>query len=146
MKSTGYDCVIQLLQTATVLWRESRRLFRPFGLTEAQFNVLHLLAQTTEGMSQRKLSDLLVVDRSDVTLLLDRMEGRRWVVRRDDPGDRRAYRVQLTGSGRSMWRKVHPSYTRAVERIMQGIPSRQVKAAIEILRMIDSQATRWRME
>ena len=100
------DCVIQTLRTATILWRESRRFFHQFGLTEAQFNVLNLLGPAPEGMSQRELSDLLVVDRSNITLLLDRMAERGWIARHDVPKDRRRYQVRLTREGGALWKKI----------------------------------------
>lgn len=141
---TGYDCVIQVLRTANALWRESRRFFRPFGISEAQFNVLNLLGQATEGLSQRELSDRLVVDRSNVTLLLDRMEAHAWIVREDVPGDRRAYRVRLTGKGRALWTRVLPRYHRAVERAVDELPRLSLKTAAGVLTHIEHQSAKWR--
>ena len=140
----GYNCVIQTLRTANALWRESRRFFRPFGITEAQFNVLHLLGQKTEGMSQRELSDLLVVDRSNVTLLLDRMDKRGWIHRHDVPGDRRVYRVCLTSSGAKLWKRVLPSYQQAVETVTRKLSAREIQATLRVLQTMESHANQWR--
>src|SRR4051794_18602933 len=66
----GYALVHQILGASTVLLRESHRFFRPLGISEVQFNVINVLAGTPEGMSQRELSEILVVDRSNITTLL----------------------------------------------------------------------------
>src|SRR5688500_15343860 len=95
-REISYELTTAVMATANVFLRESQRLFRPHGLTAAQYNVLNVLAPRVDGMSQRELSDLLVVDRSNVTGLLDRMEKARWVQRSDDLKDRRVYRVTLT--------------------------------------------------
>ena len=136
----GYECVIQTLRTANVLWRESRRFFRPFNLTEAQFNVLHLLGQKPKGMSQRELSDLLVVDRSNVTLLLDRMTKRGWLKRHDVPGDRRVYRVSLTPSGQTLWKRILPNYVKAVQETVDGLPMSKIQITLQVLQSIEAQA------
>src|SRR5581483_3123150 len=111
----AYELTTAVLVTADAFLRESQRLFRPLGLTAAQFNVLNILALHTAGaMSQRELSERLVVDRSNVTGLLDRLGKAGWVQRKDDPDDRRVYRVSLTPAGRALWEKAHPRYLRVV--------------------------------
>jgi len=142
----GYDCVIQALRTANALWRESRRFFRPFGITEAQFNVLHLLGQKPEGMSQRELSDRLVVDRSNVTLLLDRMEKRGRVERHAVSGDRRTHCVKLTRSGKALWERVAPHYFHAVEQAVQNISNHEVQVTLRALQNIEIQSKQWRLK
>jgi len=97
--ATGLDLVAAVMATADCFLRESQRLFRPLGLTGAQYNVLNILAASPDGISQRELGDRLVVDRSNVTGLLDRLEKSGWVRRTDDPEDRRVYRVVLTPAG-----------------------------------------------
>ncbi len=141
---SGYECVIQTLRTANVLWRESRRFFRPFGISEAQFNVLNLLGQSPEGMSQRELSDRLLVDRSNVTLLLDRMEKKGWIVRHDVPGDRRVYRVILTRTGKALWQRILPSYHRTVEGIVRGLSASDIRSSMQTLKAIELQSTKWK--
>src|SRR5688572_12194314 len=93
------DLVVQTLRTTNTFLRTSRRLFRPHGLTEAQFNVLNVLARRDAAMTQRELGDFLVVDRSNITGLLDRMEAVGWTRRDAMPDDRRAWRVVLTAKG-----------------------------------------------
>src|SRR5688572_12776055 len=102
--------VTRVMATADAFLREGQKLFRPLGLTPAQYNVLTILTAQPGSISQRELSDHLVVDRSNVTGLLDRMETAGWVRREDDPADRRVYRITLTSAGRKLWARVHPHY------------------------------------
>jgi len=143
MNNLPYECVIQALRTANLLWRESRRLFRPFGITEAQYNVLHLLGQHPEGMSQKELSNLLVVDSSNVTLLLNRMEKRKWITRRTVLQDRRVYNVCLTSSGNTLWEKIRPHYRDAVLSLLSKEQTKEVETAYKILKIIESQVNQW---
>src|SRR5262245_9331999 len=52
------------------------------------------------GLSQQELSDLFGMFPSRLVVLLDQLEKRRLIERRDDPLDRRGYRLHLTKAGR----------------------------------------------
>lgn len=136
------EVVVQTLRTANAMVRASRRLFRPYGLSEAQFNVLNVLATPLHaaGLTQRELSDILVVDRSNVTGLLDRMEEAGWVRREAVPGDRRAWRVRMTASGRRLWEACEPAYAREVRRAMASIGRERLQTTLDVLRALERSA------
>ncbi|SRR5258708_11524362 len=139
----GYDLIIRILATSAMLLRESQRFFRPHGLTEAQFNVLNLLGMRPDGMSQRELGELLVVDRSNVTGLLDRLEKTGWVAREDHPVDRRIYCVKLTKKGKDLLDKVLPKYLDAVKDVTSGLSADRIKSTMELLRSLEDSANAW---
>lgn len=144
MKSeVGYDLIIQVLSAANVMVKESSRLFRPHGISDAQFNVLNVLGTAPSGLSQRELSDVLVVDRSNITGLLDRMEKSGWVQRADHPEDRRVYLVTLTPAGKKLWQKVLPEYVAAVRRVTALVPETELKRALETLRRLEESTRNW---
>ncbi len=140
MSNVRSELIAAVMSTADAFLRESQRLFRPHGLTAAQYNVLNVLAGNDEGMSQRELGEVLVVDRSNVTGLLDRMEKAGWVKRSDDPQDRRVYRVSLTPSGRKLWRRVNPLYVESVARVTQGVSEARLEAGLALLNALEKAA------
>ena len=142
-RDNAYELTTAVMATANVFLRESQRLFRPHGLTAAQYNVLNVLAPRADGMSQRELSDLLVVDRSNVTGLLDRMEKSGWVQRADDPADRRVYRVTLTVAGRRLWSKIEPRYHEVVAHVTRGVSISQMNDCVALLNQLAASATTW---
>ena len=142
-RENAYELTTAVTVTANVFLRESQRLFRPHGLTAAQYNVLNVLAPHADGLSQRELSDLLVVDRSNVTGLLDRMEKAGWVQRADDPADRRVYRVTLTSAGRRLWSHVEPRYHEVVAHVTRGVSIKQMSECVELLRQLAASAASW---
>ncbi len=134
------ELVVSALRLSNTMWRTSRRLFRPFGLTEAQFNILHVLAESDTQLTQRELSDILVVDRSNVTGLVDRMETAGWVKRQPVPGDRRAYQIRLTTAGRKLWQKVHPIYEKAAAEVVGVLTPVQAKSVTRALGTLEASA------
>lgn len=141
----AYELTKTVMRTADTFLRESQRLFRPYGLTGAQYNVLNILSGYPGGISQRELGDMLVVDRSNVTGLLDRLEKAGWVRRDDDPHDRRVYRVSLTASGHAQWKKIHPLYLEAVRQIAAGLSDREIRACDKALHELERGAAAWKL-
>src|SRR5437870_315594 len=97
-----YEALLQLLRTAESLWNASRLFFGRWDLSPSQFNVLNVLEGQREGLSQIELSRQLLMHRSNVTGLVDRLQTRGFVRRDESPGDRRSYRVVLTPPGRKL--------------------------------------------
>ncbi len=141
--ATAQALTTAVMATADAFLRESQRLFRPLGLTAAQYNVLNVLAPRAAGLSQRELGDVLVVDRSNVTGLVDRLEQAGWVRRADDPDDRRVYRVTLTPAGRKLWARVTPHYGDVVEQVTRGLSVREMADATALLRRMERAAAKW---
>lgn len=141
--TTALALVVEVMAAADAFLRESHRLFRPLGLTAAQYNVLNVLAGHPQGVSQRELSDVLVVDRSNVTGLLGRMERAGWVKRSDDPADRRVYRVTLTPSGRKLWQKAQSRYAAVVVQVTSGLSARQIRETHATLQRLKLAAGTW---
>src|SRR2546425_6485321 len=123
MPSPGprYQTLLQLLRTAEALWNASRIFFEQWDLSPSQFNVLHLLYGRPEGCTQIELSRSLIMHRSNVTGLVDRLEARGRVRRRESANDRRAYRVVLTSAGRKLVQRILPRYYEAAEKVWGGL-------------------------
>lgn len=142
---SALELTTAVVAAADALLRESQRLFRPHGLTAAQFNVLNVLADRPAGLSQRELSDVLVVDRSNVTGLLDRMGEAGWVRRSDDPADRRVYRITLTPAGRKLWGKVEPRYRAVALQVAGGLTAAQRTHCFAALKHLEQCAAKWQL-
>jgi len=72
---------------------------RALELTPHHAGLLRMLG-SNPGLSQQELSNLFGVFPSRLVLLLDQLETRRLIERRDNPADRRGYRLHLTTAGR----------------------------------------------
>ena len=71
----------------------------PLDLTPPQVGVLCNIAQA-DGLSQQALSERLGLFPSRLVAMIDELEDRGLVERRDSPRDRRSYALSLTGAGR----------------------------------------------
>ncbi len=88
----------------------------PYDITPGQFGVLILIKENT-GLSQSELGTAVGIDRSTMVAVIDRLEGRGWVVRAPSPSDRRSYALELSEEGERLVGELIPK-VRAHERQM----------------------------
>ncbi|MBI5240364.1 MAG: MarR family transcriptional regulator [Elusimicrobia bacterium] len=122
--SEDHELLLSVVLAAQMLEKEADRLLARFGLTRSQLNILMLLRyQSREpGPDHQSLGRMLVVNRSNVTGLLDRMEAAKLVERAADPEDRRVKRVRLTPKGFKILVEAEKVYMRHVEELAGAIP------------------------
>jgi DNA-binding MarR family transcriptional regulator len=134
------NLVLQVLTTAAQIEKAAHKLFRPHGLSAAQFNVLNLLSDQPAGLRASALAEALIVDPSNVTGLLKRMKASGHLRTVDSPDDRRQHVVVLTERGRAVWQRAVRDYPRARGDIEQGLSPRDLMAARRALEQIAAQA------
>jgi DNA-binding MarR family transcriptional regulator len=128
--------VIAWLRLARVFQKVSRAAeehLRQFGLNMAQFDLLaHVGA--AEGSTQQAVADALLVTKSNVCQLLDRME-RAGLVERRAAG--RANRLYLTPAGRRLYDRVVPAHERLIAEQLSSLASPQQTQLLDLLRTLD---------
>ena len=135
-----FPALLQLLRTSETLWNSSRIFFAQWDLSPSQFNILNLLITQPDGLSQNELSRSLLTHRSNVTGLVDRLEARKLIVRKDTPGDRRAYRVVLTPAGRRLVEKILPHFHEIAEQIWGEFPATEADRLANALSQLAANA------
>lgn len=135
-----YRALLQLLRTAEALWNASRAFFARWDLSPSQFNILNLLYDRPDGCTQIELSRSLIMHRSNVTGLVDRLEARGLAQRRDSAKDRRIYRVILTAAGRRLVRQILPHYYAAAERVWGELSSGRANQLVNELARVCANA------
>lgn len=135
-----YPALIELLRTAETLWNSSRVFFARWDISPSQFNVLNLLYDQPDGCSQTELSRQLIMHRSNVTGLVDRLAARGLVRRADSPTDRRAFTLLLTPGGKKLIREILPHYYRAAEAVWSDLPAARAKKLVAELQIIRAAA------
>lgn len=86
--------------------------------SEAQFNVLLLLKYAEKPLTQVELSERLLVDKSNLTGLIDRLERANLIHRVVNPGDRRRKMVELSADGKTLFEKIEKLYRNQIHQLM----------------------------
>jgi DNA-binding MarR family transcriptional regulator len=102
------------------------------GLYPSHAGVMRLLSQS-EGISQRQLCTKLSMVPSRLVILLDELQDRGIIERRDDPSDRRSYSLYLTEKGKAVLESVKKIAKEHNESICEGLNTRERKTLAELL-------------
>jgi DNA-binding MarR family transcriptional regulator len=81
-----------------------RRRVAHLGITPDQFTVLRTLLEN-QGITQRRLTELMSSDPNTVASLVERMERAGLITRRPHAQDRRAYCIELRAAGERAYRE-----------------------------------------
>lgn len=84
-----------------LLRREMQELLRSHGLSDTQWSALRIL-QHYPGLTSSQLETILMIERPSVTSLMNGLERRGYIVRKDDPKDGRSKQIFLTASGEEL--------------------------------------------
>ncbi len=144
IKVLEHEALLNIYYTASCFRKKATEFFKQFSLTDVQFNVMMLLAHqsgTEGGLSQTQLSDMMLVNRANITSLIDRMEKAKLVVRTDAETDRRSNIIKMTARGRRLFTTVEPMYAKQVKEIMSRIGVTEQKRLISSLEKVRGRLT-----
>lgn len=111
-----------MLLVQNSLERRSEAFFQPFGLTASKFNILNLLSMKNGPMDQSELVDQLLVGKSSISIVLNRMVRDNLIKREPHPKDRRQVVLVITKKGHEIWSKAAPDYEANVREVFGKVP------------------------
>lgn len=105
------------------------------GLTRSQWRVLISLKRE-DGMTQTELADMVELEKAPLGKLLDKLESKGWITRRDDPDDRRARRVYCTAKIEKHLKGIAEAARAMFAEALAGMREDEVKDLIDHLQLI----------
>ena len=131
----GYDAWIAVVRNYQKCFRLLSRLLEPLGLSVAQHEVLLTIGRS-QGMTQQELAERLLVAKSNVSGLLQRLEMQRLVSREPHPDDRRSKRILLTPKGQRVLLRSAALQARVVEMMMGTLDDQELALNREFSRRV----------
>lgn len=112
-RSIYEEAALNIVRTAALLSADFEQIFKPYGLTGTQYNVLRILRGADEaGLCRNDVRDRLLTRMPDATRLLDRMEKAGLLSRAREQEDRRLVTTRLTKKGRQLVDDLDPIVAR----------------------------------
>lgn len=110
------------------------------GLTPAQFDVLATLGNT-DGMSFKALGQHTLIYKTTLTSVIDRLEERGLVRRRQAENDRRSMMAELTDEGHQLFDEFFPAHSEHLRRKLEKLSEsemQEVRASLARIRDVFS--------
>lgn len=128
--------VHSLLRTQSHLGPFVDASLRPWNLSSSQFNALLVLrAAGPDGLLMGELGRRLVVTKSNVTGLADRLE-REGLIARSEHRDRRATVLRLTDKGRALLDSSRTDHAARLAELTSALTDREKRTLIRLLRKL----------
>src|SRR5215475_5880733 len=126
--------------------RLSRRLrqavdaeLQTFGLTDATWRPLAYVGRLGGGVRQKELATALGIEGPSLVRLLDNLERRGLIERREDESDRRARGIHLTRAGRELAVRVAKVGAAIQSRVLASVPPADLETCQRVLAEIEQQ-------
>lgn len=106
------------------------------GLTPPQFYVLATIGYAG-SLPFGEIGAKMLVTVSNLTGIVDRLEGKKFVARKRDERDRRVVHVMLTDKGAKLYKSTIPLFEKCVGEIFAGLSKANQKQLSALLRQLD---------
>ncbi len=123
--------------TSLNLRNYAEKMLSPYDLTVEQFFILKNTSKVT-GYSQNQLCEHVDKKPANITRILDRLEKKQWIERREHPSDRRSSLVFLTREGEEIVSRVSKHFETYSSRFIEGVSSDEERIFRRVLEKIDS--------
>lgn len=110
--------------------------FEEFEITAEQSAVLNQLTEK-QGINQKELANLLDKPSANVTRLIDQLEKKHLVERKESPTDRRAYFTYITEQGKEMQQNLKPVNESLHADILSGVTEEELASFRKVLNIIN---------
>lgn len=132
--SLEQEVILNVLRTNDQYLIRFSRLFRPYGLTPSQYNVLRILRGEGAPLPILEIADRTITVVPGITGLIDRLEKEGFVARERCPKDRRVIYVVLTEKGR----KTLVALDEPLQELHQKLVGHLTKAELkELIRLLE---------
>lgn len=128
----GFDTWLSVGRTNLKVHRTLNLLLGELDLSIAQHEIL-LTVGRHSGLTQRELSEQLLVIKSNATALLQKLEARGLVRRSPDPDDSRVKRLSLTRSGEALVERSFAVQTSVVEAMASVMSDDELQMTADIM-------------
>ncbi|MEW6263469.1 MAG: MarR family transcriptional regulator [Thermodesulfobacteriota bacterium] len=145
MPDTGYKndmsvdekVMMAIVRIAEGFKKNSAAIFKKWGLTFPQYNLLRVLDASQNGQNTMKnVHRIMLVSSANMTGIARRLEKSGFIVRSNDPDDDRSKRLRITPVGKKVLKAIHDQKEQNLKKYLSKYSGPQKSALLETLRHI----------
>lgn len=135
--STDEKVLMAIIRVAEHFKRVHSSVFRNFGLSFPQYNVLRVLDASKNG--QNKISDvsrIMLVPGANITGLAKRLEKDGFIIKKSNPEDERVTLLEITPKGKKTLQNIEKEKNHWLELMIKNISKKEKVALLEMVKRI----------
>jgi MarR family 2-MHQ and catechol resistance regulon transcriptional repressor len=99
--------LMAIVRTAEIFKRNHSTVFRNYGLSFSQYNVLRVLDASTNGQNKMsEISRIMLVADSNITGIAKRLTNYGFIIKKSDPTDERVTILEITPKGKKTLKNI----------------------------------------
>ena len=126
---------IKLIRAAESVSTRSHKHLARVKLSFGQFAVLEALYHSG-SQCQRDLAGKILKTPRNITMIVDNLEKRGLVTRRQNPGDRRYWDIHLTPKGKQLFEEIFPRHLESIHEQMGILNEKDLKLLGNLCRVL----------
>lgn len=131
------EATLSILRTGEVLQQRAGACIKTYDLTGPQYNVLRILRGSgPNGLACGQIAERMITHDSDITRLLDRLEGRQLIRRERSEQDRRVVVATITSDGMRLLQDIEPAIMDHHRRQFSTLTTTELHELIRLLQLV----------
>lgn len=123
-----------IYQVNKLLRKQLQTVLNEYDITIDQWLILRKVYYDSGRYNQKELTELCFKERAAITRMLDNMQKRNWIERRNSPEDRREYLIYIMEDGKKLYENTADAVDQMEECISSILKEDEVE---ELFRMME---------
>lgn len=132
-ESAEQEALLNILRTGDQFQNRVGRLFREYGLTPSQYNVLRILRGEGQPLPCLEIADRMIQVVPAITGIIDRLEKEEFVRRRRCTEDRRVIYIEITDKGLAVLKQLDEPVMELHKRLIGHLTRGELKGLNRML-------------
>lgn len=113
--------MVAVVKASELYKKDSDAIFKDYGLTFSQYNVLRILNNSKDGQnSVTNASKIMLVSSPNMTGIAKRLEKNGFIIRKNDTKDERVTLLEITPKGRRVLENIRAAHEKNMENYMRS--------------------------
>jgi DNA-binding MarR family transcriptional regulator len=135
--STDEKVLMAMVRAAEIFKRTHSAIFRNYGLSFPQYNILRVLDASRNGINRiSEVSRIMLVPGANMTGLTKRLEKNGFIIRKSDPKDERVTLLEITPKGKRTLKNIEQEKDRTTEIMLEGFSRQDIKGLLDNLKKL----------
>ena len=129
--------LMAIVRTAEIFKRNHSAVFRNYGLSFSQYNVLRVLDASTNGQNRMsEISRIMLVAGANITGIAKRLESYGFTIKKSDPTDERVTILEITPKGKRTLKNIEKEKDQWLEAMLTDLSRSERLDLLEKIRRI----------
>jgi MarR family 2-MHQ and catechol resistance regulon transcriptional repressor len=129
--------LVALVKASEIYKKDCDTIYKNYGLTFSQYNVLRVLANSKGGQNSVTItSKIMLVSGPNMTGVAKRLEKNGFILRKHDSNDERITILEITPKGRRVIENIQTAHDENIANYLEGFSEEDKKGLLENLKRL----------